>query len=106
MQDIPPPVEDRLNLHPVFWECGACQHLILIGPDDSIADLMHTLVGGRPCHPEGKLQGGVAISTGQVSEGDHKLESWTWSLSSRSSPSGAQELISAPALETARVACG
>ena len=56
-------------------------HLILIGPDDSIADLRHKLADGRPCHPESILQGWVAVSTGQVSEGDCQFGSWTQGLS-------------------------
>ena len=67
MWDVPPPTENELDLQPVFWDCGACHHLISIGPDDSIADLRHKLIDGRPCHPESILHGWVAVSTGQVS---------------------------------------
>ena len=81
MWDVPSLAEDGLDLQPVLWDCGARHHLISIGPDDSIADLRHKLVDGRAGHPEGKLQGGVAVSTGQVSEGDCQLESWTQGLS-------------------------
>ena len=77
MQDVPPSAEGGLDLQPFIWGCGARKHLILIGPDDSIADFRHELVDGQPDHPEGKLQGGVAFSTGQVSDGDCQLESFT-----------------------------
>ena len=77
MWDVPPPMENRLDLQPVFWACGACHHLILIGPDDSVADLRHKLIDGQPCHPESILQGWVAVSTGQVFSGDCQLQSWT-----------------------------
>ena len=60
---------------------GARHHLILIGPDDSIADLRHKLVDGRPSHPEGILLDGVAVSTGHVSEGDCQFQSWIQGLS-------------------------
>ena len=81
MWDVPPPMKNRLNLQPVFRTCGACHHLISIGPDDSIADLRHKLIYGRPRHPESKLQGWVAVSTGQVSQGDCQLQSWTQGVS-------------------------
>ena len=81
MQAVAPQAEDRLNRQPVLWACGARHHLISIGPDDSIADLRHKFVDGRPGHPEGILHGGVAVSTGQVSEGDCQFDSWTQGLS-------------------------
>ena len=81
MRDVPPPTENLLDLQPVLWACGARHHLISIGPGDRVADLRHKLVDGRPGHPEGILQGGVAVSTGQVSEGDCQFESWTQGLS-------------------------
>ena len=46
MWDVPPPMENGLNLQPVFRTCGACHHLISIGPDDSVADLRHKLIYG------------------------------------------------------------
>ena len=67
MWDVPPLTENRLDLQPVFWACGAFHHLISIGPDDSVGDLRHKLIDGRPCNPESILQGWVAVSTGQVS---------------------------------------
>ena len=67
MWDVPPLTENRLDLQPDFWACGACHHLISIGPDDSIADLQHKLIDGQPCYPESILEGWVAVSTGQVS---------------------------------------
>ena len=67
MWDVPPPTKNGLDLQPVFWACGARHHLILIDPDDSVADLRHKLIDGLPCHLESILQGWVAVSTGQVS---------------------------------------
>ena len=46
MWDVPPPMENGLDLQPVFWACGVCHHLISIGPDDSVADLWHKLIDG------------------------------------------------------------
>ena len=46
MWDVPPLTENGLDLQPVFRTCGACHHLILIGPDDSVADLRHKLIYG------------------------------------------------------------
>ena len=60
MQDVPFPAEDGLDLQPV---------------------LMDKLVDGRTGHPEDILQGGVAVSTSQVSEVDCQLESWTHGVS-------------------------
>ena len=68
MQNVPSPVEDGLELQPVLY-------LISIGPDDSVTDLRHKLVDGQTGHPEGILQGSVAVSSGQMSEGDCQLES-------------------------------
>ena len=81
MRNVLSPVEDGLDLQPVLWECGALHHLVSIGPDDSVTDLRHKLVDGQTGHPEGILQGGVAVSSGQISEGDCQLESWTPGLS-------------------------
>ena len=67
MWDVPLLMENGLDLQPVFWACGERYHLISIGLDDSVADLRHKLIDGRPCHPESILQGWVAVSTGQVS---------------------------------------
>ena len=68
MWDVPPSMENKLDLQPVFRTCGACHHLISIGPDDSVADLRHKLIYGRPRHPESKLQSWIAVSIGQVSQ--------------------------------------
>ena len=81
MWDVPPPTETGLDLQPVFWACGACHHLISIGPDDSVADLRHKLIDGQPHHLESKLQGWVAVSTGKVSQDDCQLQSWTQGVS-------------------------
>ena len=81
MWDVPPLTENGLDLQPVFRACGACHHLISIGPDDSITDLRHKLIYGRPRNPGSKLQGWVAVSTGQVSQCDHQLQSWTQGVS-------------------------
>ena len=70
MQNVPSPAKDRLDLQPVLWECRALHYLILIGPADSVTDLRHKLVDGQTGHPEGILQGGVAVSSGQMSESD------------------------------------
>ena len=81
MWDVPPPTENGLDLQPVFWACGACHHLISIGPDDSFAHLWHKLIYSQPYHPENILKGWVALSTGQVSQGDRQLQSWTQGVS-------------------------
>ena len=70
MQYVLSPSENGLDLQPVLWECEALHHLISIGPDDNVTDLRHKLVDGRTGHPKSILQGGVAISSGQMSEGD------------------------------------
>ena len=80
MQNVSLPAEDVLDLQSVLSECGVPHHLILIGPDDSVTDLGHKLVDDRTGYPEGILQGGVAISSGQMSEGDCQLESWNQGL--------------------------
>ena len=67
MWDVPPPMENDLDLQSV--------------PGDSVADLRHKLIHDRPCHPGSILQGWVAVSTGQVSKGDCQLESWTQGVS-------------------------
>ena len=81
MWDVPPLTETGLGLQPVFLACGACHHLISIGPDDSFRDLRHKLTDGRPRHLESKLQRWVAVSTAQISQGDRKLQSWTQGVS-------------------------
>ena len=107
MWGVPPPTETGLDLQPVFWACGPCHHLISIGPDDIVTDLRHKLIDGRPCHPESKLQGWVAVSTGQVSKGDRQLQSWTRGVSHPGPlPLDLRAELSAPALERALVASG
>ena len=69
MWKVSPLAEDRLNQQQILWECGAPHHLILIGPCDSVTDLRHKVLDGRTGHPEGILQGGVAITSGEMSEG-------------------------------------
>ena len=81
MWNVPSPAEDRINLQLVLWECEAPHHLISIGPNDSVTDLRHKLIDGRIGHPEGILQDGVAISSGQMSEGHCQLDSWTHRIS-------------------------
>ena len=61
---------DRFNLQPVLWECRALHHLTSIGHDDSVTDLGHKVVDGGIGHLESILQGSVAVSSGQMSEGD------------------------------------
>ena len=73
----PPPAEDRLDLQPVFRNCGACHHLISIGPGDSVTDLRHKLLDGRTGPPENILQSGVAVTFLEMSEGYYQLHSWT-----------------------------
>ena len=75
------PVEDRFDLQPLLWEVGAPHQLISIGPNDSVTDLRHKVVDGGTVHPESLLQGGVAVSSGQMSEGDCQLHSWIYGIS-------------------------
>ena len=86
MWKAPPPAEDELDQQPILWECRALHHLISIGPGDSITDLRHKFLDGRTGHPEGILQSGVAVTSGEMLKG---LDSWD--LSSRSCPSGTQQ---------------
>ena len=81
MRNIPSMAEDRFDLQPVLWECGVPHHLPSIGPDDSVTDLRHKVVDGGTRHPGSILQGGVAVSSGQMSEGDCQLYSWTHRIS-------------------------
>ena len=81
MLEVPPPAEDGLNQQPILLECGAPHHLILIGPGDSVTDLRHKLLDGRTGHPESILQGGVAVTSGEMSEGYCQLHSWTHGIS-------------------------
>ena len=81
MRNVPSTVEDRFNLQLVLWECGALHHLISIGPNDSVTDLRHKVFDGGTGYPESILQGGVAVSSGQMSEGDCQLHSWTRGIS-------------------------
>ena len=67
--EVPPLAEDRLDHQPILWEFGAPHHLISIGPGDSVTDLRHKLLDGRTGHPESILQGGVAVTSGEMSEG-------------------------------------
>ena len=53
---------------------GHCITMISIGPDNSVTDLRYKVDGGTG-HPESILQGGVAVSSGQMSEGDCQLHS-------------------------------
>ena len=69
--------EVRFDLQPVLWECGAPDHLISIGPDDSITEIRHKAGDGGTGHPESILEGDVAVSSGKMSEGDCQLHSWT-----------------------------
>ena len=66
-----------LDLQPVFRTCGACHHLISIGPGDSVTDLRPKLLDGRTGHPESILQSGVAVTSGEMSEGYCQIDSWT-----------------------------
>ena len=81
MWKVPPPPEDRLDQQPIMWECGAPHHLISIGLGDSITDLRHKLLDGWTGHPESILQGGVAVTSGEMSEGYCQLDSWTHRIS-------------------------
>ena len=81
MRKVPPLAEDGLDLQPIIWECGAPHHLNSVGPDDSVTDLGHKLVDGRTGHPEGILQGGIAVTSGEMSEGYCHLDSWTHRIS-------------------------
>ena len=81
MWKVPPPAEDGLDQQPILWECGAPHHLILIGPGDSITELRHKLLDGQTGHPESILQSGVAVTSGEISEGYCQLHSWTHEMS-------------------------
>ena len=48
---------------------------------DGVTDLRHKLLNGRTGHPEGILQGGVAVTSGEMSEGHCQLYSWTHGIS-------------------------
>ena len=77
MWEVPPPAEDGLDQQPILWECVAPHHLISIGPGDSVTDLRHKLLDGWTGHPESILQSGVAVASGEMSEGYCQLHSWT-----------------------------
>ena len=81
MWKVPPPAEDGLNQQPILWECGALHYLISIGPGISVTDLRHKLLDGRTGHPENILQSGVAVTSGEMSEGYCQLDSWTHGIS-------------------------
>ena len=81
MREVPHLVEDRLNLQPFLWECGALHHLISIGPDGSVTDLRHKLIDGQTGQPEGILQGDVTVTIGEMSKGYCQLDSWTHGIS-------------------------
>ena len=69
--------EDRLDQQPVLWECGAPYHLISIGPGDHVTDLRHKLLNDSTDHPERILQSGVAVTSGEMSEGYCQLQGAT-----------------------------
>ena len=77
MRKVPPVAEDGLDLQPILWQCGTLYHPISIGPGDSVTDLRHKLLDGRTGHPEAILQGGVAVTSGEMSEGYCQVDSWT-----------------------------
>ena len=85
MWKVAPPAEDELDQQPILWECGALHHLILIGPGDSVTDLRHKLLDGQTGHPESILQSGVAVTSGEISEGYCQLYSWTHWISRQGS---------------------
>ena len=81
MWEVPPLAEDGLDQQPILKECGAPYHLISIGPGYSVTDLRHKLLDGQTGHPESILQGGVAVISGEMSEGYCQLHSWTHGIS-------------------------
>ena len=56
-------------------------HLISIGLGDSVTDLRHKLLDVRTGHLESILQSGVAVTSGEMSEGYCQLDSWTHGIS-------------------------
>ena len=56
-------------------------HLTSIGPDDSVTELRHKLVDSRTALPESTLQGGIAVSSSQMSEGHCQLDPWAHRIS-------------------------
>ena len=81
MWKVPPLAEDELDQQPILDECGALHYLISIGPGDSVTDLRHKLLDGQTGHPKNILQSGVAVTSGEMTEGYRQLDSWTHGIS-------------------------